>query len=505
MVTGEHPGKGTALGVAASVEPGPRGSGEPARRATGGVGARLRRLSGPARTMYAAWLAMAALGIVFALTQPVWSRVDEAQHFHFVQYLFEERSLPVQGQTFISPEVIEVSRQADQWGWRPAGTTSAPVYLDPADWETVPAGLSDHDREKWVRWNLWYFNYEAMQPPLYYAVNVPLYAALPDDTMVRLYAMRILAALMASTVIPVTWLIARESFPDSRLVMYGAPLAALLIQGYPLNMSQVTNDAMAIPLAGAAILVLQRTVARGMSWRRTMLAGALIGASLLAKMTTVFLLPVALTAYGLVYAFRRERLAGAAAHGAVAVATAVAVISPWIFHNFTLYGDATGVSAARPLMSSFFLSPLVSIESLRVNELWRTFWFGEPVWPRLPFTQSWYSEVGIFAAVTAAVAGLLYFFSRGRGEVRAVQPRILFMAFTFIIGFAVSLVLPFGSGIGGVPGRYLYPLIPVIAFLLVFGIDRLFRRERAVFFAQVLLVWMVVLHAVNVLAWMKRH
>jgi hypothetical protein len=64
-------------------------------------------------------------------------------------------------------------------------------------------------------------------------------------------------------------------------------------------------------------------------------------------------------------------------------------------------------------------------------------------------------------------------------------------------------VLPFGSGIGGVPGRYLYPLIPVISFLLVFGIDRLLRRERALFFAELLLVWLVVFETVNFLTWLQ--
>jgi 4-amino-4-deoxy-L-arabinose transferase-like glycosyltransferase len=482
--------------------------GDEAKRRTrapegGGLLSRLGALSPPARIMLLAWLVTLALGITYALLQPVWSRVDEAQHFHYVQYLYEERALPVEGETFISPEVIEVSQQTGQWGWNPAGSTSTPQYLDPAEWITVPEELDSNQREKWVRWNLWHFNYEAMQPPLYYALNVPIYAAMPDDPFVRLYAMRILAAVMAAAIIPITYLVAREAFPDSRLVLFGAPLTAMLIQGYPLNMSQMTNDALAIPLAGAAILVLLRTLVRGASWKRTALAGALIGGSMLAKMTTIFLVPVALMAFGLMFAYRRERASRAVVHATAVVAIALAMMMPWIINNLIQYGDATGVSAARPLMSSFFMSPLISIETLRMNELWPTFWFGEPVWPMLPFPQAGFAMVGIFVAVSSGVAGLIYYFSRGRDEVRGVQPRILFLVFTFIIGFAVNLVLPFGSGIGGVPGRYLYPLIPVIAFLLVFGIDRLFRRERALFIAEALLVWLVVFETVNFLSWLQ--
>ena len=78
-----------------------------------------------------------------------------------------------------------------------------------------------------------------------------------------------------------------------------------------------------------------------------------------------------------------------------------------------------------------------------------------------------------------------------------------FITAAFVIGVAVNLFIPFGSGIGGVPGRYLYPLLPVGCFLLVFGIDRLLRRRRALFFAEVLLVWMLVWESLNFLAYIR--
>ena len=160
-----------------------------------------------------------------------------------------------------------------------------------------------------MRRNLWRFNYEAMQPPLYYAVNAPVYAALPDDPFVKLYGMRLLAALLASAMVPLTWLTAREAFPDSRLVVYGAPVAVLLTQGYALNMSQMTNDALAVPLAaggGAAAAADGRH--GGSAGDAAWLPALVIGASLLTKMTTIFLLPVAAAGAGACWCiYRRER------------------------------------------------------------------------------------------------------------------------------------------------------------------------------------------------------
>jgi 4-amino-4-deoxy-L-arabinose transferase-like glycosyltransferase len=447
------------------------------------------------------WLALLAEGVFFAVVQPVWSRVDEAQHYHYVQYMTENAALPVEGETFVSPEVLGVSLATGQWGWRPAGALSTPPHLNPEEWITPPEGLEDPEREKWVRRNLWHFNYEAMQPPLYYAVNVPVYAALPDDPFVKIYGMRLLAALLASAVLPITYLMAREAFPDSRLVVFGAPVAALLVQGYALNMSQMTNDALAVPLAATAMLVLLRMIGRGLRWQTSALAGALVAASLLTKMTTMFLVPLLVLAPAMLVAYRRENIWRAARHCGIMAGAAAALMAPWLIHNLVVYGDATGASAARPLMSSFFWSPVIDPGTLRLSELLPTFWFGEPIFPFHYWTMAW---IAVGPAMVIALGGVVYYLlGYDRRQVPDVHVKILFLAIAFAMGVTVTILIPFASGIGGVPGRYLYPLIPVGAFLLLFGIDRLFRRERARFVAEAMLVWMIVFESLNLLAYVK--
>ena len=439
--------------------------------------------------MAALWAALLIEAAVFALIQPVWSRVDEAQHYSFVQYLAENGSLPVEGKTFIQPSVVDISVKANQWGWKQTGALSTPAILDPPRWMTMPAGLNGEDQEKWMRRNLWQFSYEAMQPPLYYAVNVPLFKALPSDPFVKLYGMRLLAALLASTMIPLAYLTAREAFPESRLVTLGTPVVVLLTQGYALNMSQISNDALAVPLAAASVLLLLRMIRRGISWQRSLAAGAVIGAALLAKMTTIFLIPVALAAALLLVLYKREPLRRALMGAGVALAAPALILAPWIVRNLSVYGDATGDSAARPLLSAFFASPLQSIETLRLNELPPTFWFGEPIFPFPFWTLAW---IAVGTAMAVGFVGVLFYLSQGRrDQEKGIQIRIVFMLVTLALGIACTVAIPFGSGIGGVPGRYLYPLLPAAAFVLLFGVEWLLRRERAQFMAELLIVWMV--------------
>ena len=197
------------------------------------------------------------------------------------------------------------------------------------------------------------------------------------------------------------------------------------------------------------------------------------------------------------------------------------IIAPWCAYNFGVYGDATGASAARPLMSSFFMSPMVNLGTLRLEELLPTYWFGEPVfqfyfWP--------FAGVAVGAAMVMAVFGVSWYLFRpddegpGFGEDGSSDSACLstddagqscarlpvnFILAAFLIGAAVTLLIPFGSGIGGVPGRYLYPLIPVVSVLIMFGIERLLGSRRAIFVSELLLVWMVVWESLNFLAYIQ--
>lgn len=445
------------------------------------------------------WLALLAEGTIFALAQPPWSPVDEGQHYHYVESIAREGALPVMGQSFISAETVGVAAVTGRWGWQPEGAERPPVEVEPAAWTGVPEGLTGPEREQWLRDNLWRFSYEAMQPPLYYALNAPVLSILPDPSIAGIYALRLLAVLLASAMVPLAWLTAREVIPESRLAVYGAPVAVLLAQGYALNLSQVTNDALAAPLAAAALLLLARLVVRGVSYGRSLAVGALVGLSLLAKMTTVFLLPAVLLAFGMLAFSRREAPGRAARHLLLASAVAALLVAPWLVRNLYIYGDLSGAGPAAALLGPVFTFDTLSLQGLRLDELWPTFWFGEP-YGTLAYWR--YAFPAIEAATLLAAGGLIAGRLRRRSGRGDVSPGMSFLLLSVIAGVVTILLLPLASGISGTPGRYFYPLLPAIAILVLFGIERLLPGRRAAMAAGALALWMAFWETLNLAAYL---
>lgn len=434
------------------------------------------------------WLALLVEGAIFALAQPPWSPVDEAQHYHYVQSLAQARALPVMGQSFISAEAVGVATVTGRWGWRPQGAAWPPAQVEPEGWTGLPAGLVEQERERWLRDNVWRFSYEAMQPPLYYAINAPALSVLPGGSLVKVYGLRLLAVLMASAMVPLAWLTAREVYPLSRLAVYGAPAAVLLVQGYALNLSQVTNDALAAPLAAAALLALVRLVGRGLGFGRSLATGVLVGLSLLTKMTTVFLVPAILIAFTLLAFSRRETPGRLARHLLLVSAPVALLVAPWLIRNLYVYGDLSGAIPAASLLGPIFSFDTVSLEGLRLDELWPTFWFGEPYGTLAYWRYAW---PAVELATALAIGGLLVqLFGRRQRPEGDAGSRSAFLMLAVVAGLATILLLPFVSGISGTPGRYFYPLLPAIACLMLFAIERLPGRRWMGLAAGLLAGWL---------------
>ncbi len=130
-------------------------------------------------------------------------------------------------------------------------------------------------------------------------VNATAYAALPSDPIAKLYGNETAGGPAGLRHDPITWLTAREAFPDSRLVVYGAPAAILLVQGYALNMSQITNDALVVPLAAACRAVAAADGRPGSVTAAEPGRGCCDRRGAFDKMTTIFLLPVTAAALAL--------------------------------------------------------------------------------------------------------------------------------------------------------------------------------------------------------------
>jgi hypothetical protein len=458
----------------------------------------------------AIWLAVLALAVAYALLQPVWSVVDEGPHFGYVELIAEDGDLPRAGDTVVSESVLAIGRDR-QWGWQ--------YPRDPAlrlETGEVPAHLPQKDVSLWVRDNLWRFNYEAIQPPMYYLLAAVVYLAVPGSTIVKVYAVRVFSAILASLVVIVSYRLARRVAPGSRVLLIGAPASFAILQGYLLNSSQVTNDSLAGVVGGLVVLLLVtfwQTDLDQLDRPKLLAGGAVLGAALLTKSVLWYLAPLVVV----VFVVRLGLRAGVRKLVPVMVAS-MAMFVPWLARNLLVYGEATGQSRMSRFLGAFFPAPsfrgagsvvgyvISSSRHMLLSYIW-----GEPTWVWAYRSYNVAAALGIWAM--ALMGWVLWILRRRAVEARprlferhsdtaSLRMQGLLIAISSVIaGYLFMLALPLFGGIA-VVGRYMYPVAAPVSVAAVFGLSSLFNGPRLrVAFSSVLLAVFVLLNAVNLVAW----
>jgi 4-amino-4-deoxy-L-arabinose transferase-like glycosyltransferase len=260
---------------------------------------------------------LAALLVVAVATVarfPVWALVDEAAHFDYVQWIAEDRRLPVLDEDPVHPEVLAIDEG---------------VYPGPP---RVPA----EERGLFGR------SYEGFQPPLAHLVATPVYAAAGDHER-KLRALRALGVVLLAVAVWLTWLLARRAVPQAPLAAFSLALTFFLWPGVVVRAGTFSNAALEIALGAALSLALWRALTER-SERWLVAAGALTGAALLTKLTMLAFVP-ALAVVAFTFLREGRRLAVAAAG-----ALPAAILAPWVIFNFAEYGAPTGSEEVQALM-----------------------------------------------------------------------------------------------------------------------------------------------------------
>lgn len=328
------------------------------------------------RVVTSIWLLCFVAGIGYALIQPVWSVVDEGPHYGYVELVAEHGRFPRAGETVVSEQVLAIGRDR-QWGWQYPRDATLEV-----EGEGAPVGTGRADESEWIRENLWRFNYEAIQPPAYYVTSAVVYRIAPAGALDKVYAIRILAAFFASLNVLFAYRIARRISPRSRILQIGAPASFILLQGYMLNLSQVTNDAMAAAIGGGLTLILVVVSQEEVGRKRAIGIGALLGLGLLTK-SVLWVFPAI---FVIVY-WKRFGLRGAIDRLKWTVAVSSAMFIPWLLRNLLVYGEVTGQSRMSRFLGTFFPAPTLTgagtiwrYVSSSARHLVLSYAWGEPVW-----------------------------------------------------------------------------------------------------------------------------
>ena len=429
--------------------------------------------------LVAAYLLALIPAVATALLQPVWSLVDESDHYDLVaQYAHGNYPSPASRPT-IRPETLQITESSGTFGYTPAGTVPRPLIG--SGFEAEPVGLNRVQHNLWVERHFWQFSKEAGQAPLFYLVAVPVFdvGRRISGAMGALLALRLFNALLTALLAPIAYVLSLRLWPGARWGAMGAALLTAMLAGPVLDFTHVTNDTLAAVIVGACLVV--ATGAAQVAWtpRRAALLGLLFGAACLTRVPDAAIGPALLIP--LLGRPARNRVITIALFAVVSTA----VVSPWLLTNLIKFGSLTQLSAE----AAWWPAPPPSADpgfwALSTVKMVSTFLVDVPygvlptaTWLNIALTATLaLSVIGTLLAVFAAVG--LWRVARspsphrgeGWGEGRRSKPTLAVLA-TATLGITVAAVLtPLLVRLAVlVPGRYLYPALPVIAALLVAGL-----------------------------------
>ena len=419
-----------------------------------------------------AWLAM---GTVYAVRTPRWQAPDEPAHFNYVAYLVQHRAFPVLQPGDFPAEYLE-RLKADHF---------------PAD-QPIDS-----------------IRYESHQPPLYYLLGAVVYrTTAPMGAEVQFLALRLLSVLLGAAVLLVAFATVSAIFP----AWHGVALGSVALAGtLPMHLAvaaSVNNDLLAELMVALIVYLSVRSIRDGLTPRRTLWMGVLVGLALLTK-TTTYLPAIGvvgvtwlLSGAGLRTAFRSadgsapgHRPNGSPASGshpgpavpkrarlasALLIAVPAALLSaPWFLRNALVYGDldtlawrrhalvAAGQPTSADLLAAWGATRFVREFALTV---FRSYWaqFG---WMGVLVDQRIYIALALLSAT--AVAGLVIFSWRlatGRLALTAFQKRALALLVVAVALTGATLV-GYNAGFYQPQGRYLFVALVPMAVLASLGLS----------------------------------
>lgn len=416
-------------------------------------------------------LLLAALGnaLLFVGLVPLWQGPDEAAHFSYVQFIAEERAMPVYHLPYQIyrtdlQEDIRASRvrlEADALSFHP-GTVQSFLYGTPP----TQAGGNRHATPG----N--FHNNALSYGPLYYLYGAAAYSlCYGGEVETRVYVVRIATALL---MLPFAWFVyrfgrlllgsGRKGLAFAAFVTF-QPMVAHIF-------AIVNNDAMLVTCAAGSFWLMASYLARG-TIRHAVGAGIFAGAATVAKSHGIFVF-AALPLFPLVRFAVTRRMPWRAL--AYSLGVALLTAGPWFAFSFHQYGSLFGIPSGAAVAGSpsmiaiftplFFRWPFTLFVSFFGN-------FGTLDTPLPSWTAMILWNLHIAAFVGAVIAAAVVM---GRRSLRGGRGLFL-LCLALVAGFDLMLAFFFYSGMmDGGQGRYYFTVWPLMAGALFYSLNILLPR-----------------------------
>lgn len=390
---------------------------------------------------------------------PIFEASDEAEHFLYIHSILTHHELPVinarenvgleatpteiwNNHVHHAPLYYLLGAGVISWSER----TDIDVYLQPNDIIFV-RGLTDNNPNKWLH-----------SP---YASD--------GDTAQAVYLLRIMNTLLGALTLCMVYASARLAWGRD-VIALGTMAFVASIPSFIVVHSSVTNDALVIFFYGAGTLWLMNVWRKStLTTRDSLLISLIVVGASLSKLTGASLAGV--VALALLGGVWRGRFPfGAVLKTGVMIALAVLLLAGWWYvRNYQLYGDLFALSATESLWGREFDLPDAYNSGLltELDRIGRSFWL-----------MVGYRHAPLMADDRLFGYGMLVILLGMIGVLRgmATRSREIVAILMMICLVAVVMLLIGTRNVDISYGRILFPALPALALMVVFGWFQLFGR-----------------------------
>ncbi|MBI5650585.1 MAG: phospholipid carrier-dependent glycosyltransferase [Chloroflexi bacterium] len=425
--------------------------------------------------MYRAFIlilvAFGALGIFYSITTPLFETPDEREHFAVIQHIATGRGLPVQAeppdhfarQEGSQPPLYYLLGAALTF-WIDTSDFPGIVWENPHYGYTVP-GIVNDNKNLFIHTALESFPYRG--------------------AVLAIRIARWLAVLIGALAVLFTFLFAREILRDPFLAVLASAVVAFVPQFIFIS-GAVSNDSTIAATSAFALWLIARMMRAQPTTRNVLALGIACGLAAISKVSGAGLFALALVALGWQMWHTRQQpnfFRNIILNFSLFTFTFSLVAGWWYARNLVLYGELTGTE----LMTRIFFAretPLTFDQLIaQLAEVWETFWVGFG-WGNVRAQPAIYSIIAV--AVLASLIGLIKFMiydlgfrsfvasrvrSKQKSEIINHKSQILIPALWFII--VLAALVRWMMVTQAPHGRLLFPALPAIAVLVVFGLAQI--------------------------------
>ena len=464
-------------------------------------------------------------GVVIAFVHPPFSGHDEVAHYAYLQFVAEDRRLPIIPD--LEPWRIERELTA---GTEPHDKMPSDLWkycrFVTQDWQP---GCQGSDRQLNAVYAINYptmgifpggWVYTSNHPPLYYLIMTPVYwlteGASPET---QLYALRLAALPFGLLTVLFAYGTVRTLFPRDRFLALMVPAFVAFQPQIAYEAAMLNNDIVAIAFTSAVIYLLTLGLKRRFPFRLCLLTGFCFGLAMLAKNTSA--VSGIVIALAMIFGIGVRNWRQWLPKGALTAGVAALMVWPWFLYMYSTYGDFTALGRISGLQAWWNYggeTPPTVWSQLTDREFvwdrWAETW-GQFGWRLIPLSSDlarillWVTAIGTVGIAVwalrfwqvqkpilqqddpAASAAL-----RSRAESIFDLERwqvvgVVLMGVTCLVSYYA--ILQFGTTFSLTQARYYFPAIVPAAILLMLGFRSLFPKGWLPYVQTVLFLGMIAL------------